>query len=289
MALTITERIRSQGGDRAVNGQYFEQTRSRFFQITATAGENETQILTHPSFPQPSSPHPSGAYLRVSDRRVTRMAPNYFEGEADYSAPSRPGKSPLEESPQIRFDAIPVEAEIDVDINGKPIWMIKIKEKFDPPPKETFYEPLIIVTRNVTSIDPVVIAQYRNATNSDTWYGQPPGTVRISRLVADLIADVDFSYFRVTGEFHIRGAAYNSTPERAHWLRLKAWGHKAVQKPSWANTDIIGKALDGLGEPVTRPVLHDINTGRALAEGADAQWYEFQTKKSLSFAQLGLI
>jgi hypothetical protein len=290
----VTRKPKESAGDASpLNGPGSADARLTFqVLVDAPATDTVASVLADPRVPQPKAAHPDGFYLRVAGRGCNRINQVTFEVEIDYASPpgGQAGENPLNTPPSIEFDAVPVETEIDVDINGRPIVM-KTGERFDPKPRELVYEPTITVTRNVTWIDPYVIASYRNSVNSDTWYGMPPGTVWITALRAVNQITPEWVYWQASGTFQLRGAAPGSTERKAWWLRLLAQGY-TVNVPaalSFTDADLNGAPAMKDGAPVTSPVLHDPATGYQLSDTANARWYEFETKRAMPFANLGLI
>lgn len=290
---SVTRKVRSQVDDRSLNGQAAAQAWEIPYDIVVDdPTTTETAILSHGSVVKVGDAHPDNSYLRVIQRRLVRVAPTKYELVAGYGAPGGAGTdvNPLALPPEIEFDAIAQEEAIDEDIDGKAIIM-RTGEEFSPRITELVYIPVLRVRRNVAWIDPYTMATYRNATNSDTWYGMPPGTVKVARLVARRRTFSALTYWEVDGEFHMKlNYGGSSSPARAWWKRVLAQGFKVN-----VDDDLLGfgyvtvHAFGKDGKPVTKPVLHDIETGYEITDNTEAQWYEFQTKPSLPFSALGLL
>jgi hypothetical protein len=301
--LNIKRKIESSTTDNWPLTSMASQERTVEYSVLVTdTTDTEDTILASPITPQLRSPHPDGLIARATRRQLRRVAPYLYDLEVGYEAFSMVGDvsqggggNPLSVPPKIRFTSTAAEYEIDVDIEGNAIIM-RTGEEFNPKPKETVYDPVIEITRNVAWVNPFVMATYRNATNSDTWYGMPPGTLRIAGLDADSVGEEgdDFIYWTVHGSIQCRLAHPGSTDDKAWWLRMRAQGY-IVNLTDDQGEYIAVHAWDKEGNKVSKPVLHNKDTGAAIvATGTQslntlAQWYEFQTKRSLPFADLGLL
>lgn len=258
--------------------------------VVVTSGTPESEVLA--AVPRLRAQYTGLPYFRVVDRNANRISPVLWEVEVSYRSPQGVGggggQSPLLAPPNIEYDSEVVEEDQSEDVEGNPIIFVT-GEELDPPLREERHNPLILIEKAVLWVNPEVIADYRNKYNSDLWYGNPPGTCLVRKLKAKSVSDVDFEYFMVSAAIAIKRGAPNTSDARAWWRRVRAQGYRVkIENPfNPGETKLIHAQLDGV--PVTRPVLHDKETGMWIRNNADAQWYEWDTKGSRPFGTLGLV
>ncbi len=263
----------------------------------------------------------SQQWLRCVDVTAERQSPVLFVVTARYDSPvnnaNQPNNNdPLSQAPMYEWDTVSEEAEVDQDVNGKPIVMIT-GEPVDPPLRVTKRDLILRITQNTASFDPSFIVPYTNnggAVNSDSPLGQPPGTMRVNWIKAQSVPDDDFSYYRVSAEFQFRRGAPRTTDDKAFYRRFRAQGYFVYYvDPQDTSKKFLWHALNSDGTRVTRPVLHRAVDGATPATNepgvstnfdqdkagtriwpdpsngswGTAEWYEFQVHDSLPFSALG--
>lgn len=105
----------------------------------------------------------------------------------------KPGGNPTQRPVIINFDARPREQPLEQDYstnaNGSPNPQPVVNaagEFFDSPPVMDEKNNLVIlIKKNSYSYDPDLATAAIGSTNSDTWFGRPPGTARLRRWRGD--------------------------------------------------------------------------------------------------------
>jgi hypothetical protein len=221
-------------------------------------------------------------YLKCNNLKIKKTSPVTYEVSASYFTTSQLGQSPLNNPPSISFSQVANEEPVDQDTNGNPIGTI-LGEDFDPPMHMIINDPIVRVSRNLASYDDTWAQSFRNTVNSLPWNGYPAGSVRVNSIAGDSVLDASFSYWKVTGEFQIRGAPPGKTVQYAWYRRVKAQGFM-VKVGS-----MVQRGVDQNGQDTPVPVNHDTTTGAQLAWGATPQWYYFQLYPLADLNALGLI
>jgi hypothetical protein len=309
--LSVTTKIASDLGARSPDNKTF-QTTARLTQdvmVSDPANDDQNVVLSDLRVVQIRSPNPGGGWLRCDNVNARKMSPFRYEVDSDFSSPSKPGKSPLDNPPDFKFGYVTTEEEFDMDADQQPIIFYATGERPNPHIREPVYDDLITVKRNLPTVDPVLLSTYRRAVSSDYWYGFPPGTVRVVTLEANSVNDDTFSYFSVDAAFQVRRGAPRTTDLKAWYRRVLAQGMKVNrQKPGTAGVfpadfDLGVKGWDAKGKDTTEPVMHAIVAGPGAYTGKtyfvgqqidandwrDAQWYEYKIFNPLPIAALGAI
>lgn len=288
-----------------------------YYQVGVDAGTTADEVLISPQVPKPKSPHPSGSLFRATNRQANRVSPILYEVAIEYetpqlSLPTQDGgdpTNPLAMPPEIEFDAEDVVEEIDREANdssgnpGKPIIMVT-GEEFEPRMTEVQPSSVVRITKNVLTVNPFVMQQFRNSTNTDPWYDLPAGTAWMRRLRAKNVTSPDWQYWQLMAEVYFRLGADNggTTNDKAWYRRVRAQGWKVAYK--LFGIVKYGPGMES-GQRATRPVLHRIYKndgspadpnggpgellGEQIKDNTKAQWYYWRTKKQNAFAELKLL
>lgn len=222
--------------------------------------------------------HDFGSFVcDVQARQVSRDGLKW-EAEVSYQ-PYNPlffPKNPLDHPPKISWGGSKFEKAIDQDINGDAI-LNSAGDYFDPPVTVDDSRITLRIQRNEARYDPAIAAQFKDAINSDTFYGQQPGTWKSALPTADLQFNVDSGtadgfYYEVTYEFEFR-------PE--------GWKREILDQGLKVITGGVQVPASEGGKDVTSPILLD-GTGVALAVDADPVFLSFDVYNEIAFSQLNL-
>jgi hypothetical protein len=125
-------------------------------------------------------------------------------GNPNPSSADQFSQSPFDRPPLITWDAVQYTRPLVKDVvTSKPV-LNSAGERFDPPPEIDDSRIVLIYERNEPVYDSNVAVSYRDSVNSDTWNGFDPGTVKLSKISANLEYEKGVFYWRVRYEFHIR-------------------------------------------------------------------------------------
>lgn len=154
-------------------------------------------------------------------------------------------------------------------------------QKFDPPPEMDDSRPVLSLTKNFSSFDFYSLAQYRDAINSDEFYGCPPRTLKIAKINANrettIAAGVPITYFRVSVEFHFNPDDWS--------LKLLDQGLMEFNDAE----DGVVNITDDNGEPIAQAVnLDGFGHKGTPVDGVVPDFYRvYFTYRSLPFSSLG--
>lgn len=238
-------------------------------------------------------PHPDyGPDYLCNNIRVVKESPIFYKVQADYKTtefeagedPDLPWNQPAIVDTQDIVTDFPLEE----DINGNPI-------------VTTAGEPIIgltrpvsdlrlIIKKNFLSFSSAAYYTYKDAVNSDTFLGFPPGVCRVTGLPStEQTYENGQKYSTVTGTIDVR-KPYRTT-------EANAW-HKRVLNQGWY-------ARPAAGEPVKRAtftpdgdytsiqvlldqdgVMLEWNPETKTFKGTP-HWLEFEVFESVAFAGMG--
>ena len=266
------------------------------YQVETTYDATELEVYLAPGLPQVAQSYPNFPFVYASSMSVDRVSPVFWIVTVEYkgeiggaggggSSTGGVEQSPLFAPPIIKFDDVETEEEIDVDFDGNPIVNTALERVRGV--KALFSDQVLTVTRNFAVFDTYIQAIYRRSVNSDTFQGWPPGTVKLMKLSADNVFDVN-AYWKVTGVFQFR-FPYNTTPEKAWYNRRVSMGlnQRISLGPSF--TKLI-PTKDGHKQPATTPQYLDEDG--VQIEDIDITppyWQETKLYGSLPYNALGLI
>ena len=213
-----------------------------------------------------------------------RISPILWHVDVDYqgeAGPYGPSDNPLNTPPIFDFDDIETEEEIDEDWNGYPI----INANYEPIEgvKVDIPDLVLNIQRNFATYSSYTQAQYRRATNSDTFNGWPPGTARLTKLKAKSVSDSLAAYWNVSASIRFR-YPYRTTAAKAWYSRIR---HEGFYERLTAGGAIV-RACDGYKRPVQKKILLKEN-GTRETDPNNTFWLEIQKYDSLPFSALGLL
>jgi len=297
----ITYKIAQESGVETQDNRRFDQTGRLTFQATSNspATDNTYTMRNDPAAPLAGVRHPFIPTLfanRVNCRKVSGVL---YEFDVDYRGRGKPGESPLDEPPTIEFDFAVSEEPYDTDYEGTPICFVT-GESPDPPLRETVYDLVIRIARNLKYVDPDIMSLYAGRTNSDIFFSLPPGTCKIteppkarSRHWEQLI------YYECTIGITVRRGEPGLYEDAEAWYRrVLAAGYYIRAFTGVGNKTKIVHATDSTGARVTKPILHSTIEGFPIPRDPDtglqdlqqADWYKFKPRKApMPFAALNIL
>lgn len=251
------------------------------YQVVHSNDATEEEILADSRIPALGARKINAGFIVVRSRRVRKASPvlSYVEVTAQGEIGPN-GEHPANELPKIKFTDEETDEEIDTDINGKPIMTVVGEPIYGV--REKFQDLVISVERNYRTLDTYWIARYRRATNSDTFFGWPPGTCILAGWGASLEGDtIQGGYYKVQAKLKFRRPVH-TTAEKTWWKRVR---HEGLYELLDGEPT---RAVDHEGNFVTRPVLLKADGTREYDLNA-AHWLTFQTREALPFSTLGLL
>ena len=273
------------------NFRKLEVTFTETYQVITSFDATELDVYTRSGLPGVAQPYPGFPFVVAESANVQRVSPIFwmvtinYRGEiggiADGNGGTEPSNptSPLYAPPRLAWDDIEVEEEIDEDFDGNPI--VNTAGQRVRGIKSLFSDQTLTVTRNFLVFNTYLQAIYRRSVNSDFFLGWPPGTVKLMKLSAQNVVDVNFGYWQVTGVFQFR-YPYRTTPDKAWYARHVSLGLK--QRDS--NGNLI-PVVDDNKDPTSTPQY--LNESGVQTTSANAYWIETKLYGSLPYNLLGLI
>ena len=151
--------------------------------------------------------HPYDQWLFVKSKHVDAKGPFHFRVIVEYGCElditTQAPVSPLMQPPEVSVTFAGSNEPIDTDTEGLPITN-SAGEAFDPPITKDHSDLVISYTRNERTYDMSVAADYKDAVNSDTFLGFPPGHVLITIFNSVPMQAANLIYYRVSREFRVR-------------------------------------------------------------------------------------
>jgi hypothetical protein len=260
---------------------------TRAFTITIAAGDRIEEAYNAPGLPLLGDLYPGTTFVFCKRPALQRVSPIMviatcsYSGQVDFSGD--PASSPVGGDPVLEWGCSITDEAIDEDWNGKPI-VTKNNEPIQGL-TERLADDVLTVERNFLTVNRYALRAYRRATNSDTFYGWPPGTCRImdDNARAVLKPDGSVAFWRVRAVFQFR-EPFNTTAAKAWYKRVR---HEGFYVRDSAGADPHHAWDKKTKQPVTRPVLLKAD-GTLETNSDNAVWLQFQTLGSLPFSALGL-
>lgn len=246
------------------------------YTVVASADAEVPEILNDPRIPQAGNQHPSGIRAWAKGRNATRLSPIMWQVTIEYEGYDlSPG------SVEIDWSDTSSQEPIDRDYSGAAIVTVN-NEPVEGLTVE-LADPVLVIRKRFLYVNTYAIGQYRHSTNSDTFYGWPPGTARLVGYNAknkqkynafeeawDVTARIQFRY------------PYGGASAAQAWY--KRWRHEGI----YVKIDgVIQRARDHLGNEVSRPVLLK-NDGSQETNANNAIFKYSQVYGSLPYSVLGL-
>ena len=251
---------------------------TRGFSVLTTAETQEYDVLRAVDIPDWGAQHPNGLAAFVTNKTATSLSPIFWQVIVAYEGEANTAEVDVEWT-----DSSTTEP-IDRDWDGDAIMTTNL-EQVDGLSMDVA-DQVVVISRKFLTINTPSIAQYRRATNSDTFLGWAPGTARL----VSFSAKNKFKYgspseqWDVVARIQFREPYANTTDAQAWYKR---WRHEGLLVRSTAG-GIIRRATDGMGQEVTKPVLLKAD-GTVETDPAAAVFNHTQVYDSLPYSGLGLL
>lgn len=206
------------------------------------------------------------------------------------------GESPISTLPDIRWTSQESEEEIQADINGNAI--VNTNGELIQGLTKPIKDPMLIVARNIYSLDPALIVQYTaegGATNSDSFLGFLPGQAWLTKFEASQLYYGNNAYVHVEYNVVFRRGPYvegTLVPAKAWYKRHANRGYKVVNGDGdeWRAQSNMADDFVSIADPSPEPVLLYAD-GQRIPRGSESQtyWLFTQVFPSLPFAPLGIL
>lgn len=206
-----------------------ELTFSRRLHVITDYDATDLDVYSISEYPNRGDPFPGTTFAFFENGTIEKVSPIYYRVDLQYRGefgapnPSNPAENhPVFTPAVISFGDEESEEEIDEDYYGNPL--INANGEIIEGVTRPFTDQVITVRKNLFTFNAYAQALYRNATNSDTFLGCPPGTVRIKTLTADQVSQDPYTYFQVQAQFVVR-RPYRTIPAKTWWRRIRHEGY----------------------------------------------------------------
>jgi hypothetical protein len=217
-----------------------------------------------------------GAYCNSISVSCTGIDGKQWEASAEYGpfdsnvVPANPIERPIDIS--WGFDQFQRVAERDVDDVAV---LNSAGDPYDPPAMIDDSRSVLTITRNESTYNDELAADFKDTVNLDVFWGKAPGTVKVMMISAQIKRDSDIGwYWVVTYQFHINKSGWIQPILDIGMRQLKVGG--TAYEPINVN-----------GVPISAPAKLD-GEGRALAPGEEPVFLDFTLYEEREFASLNL-
>jgi hypothetical protein len=203
--------------------------------------------------------------------------------------PSGKSDSPTNQPPTYSIKSKITQAEVDEDWNGVPIVTANNEPIYGV--KRDIVDNVLSIKRKFLTASAQLAGIYAQATNSDS-FSVPgftdvwqPGQAKLVDYQVDTVFGASGStYVDVSATIELR-TPYRTTADKAWYSRVRHEG--LFVRITRSSLEFVTRATDDNKEPVTKPVLLDVD-GFRVDDPANATWREFQLYDSLPYSTLGL-
>lgn len=218
----------------------------------------------------------------VVDVTPTLMGPILWLVEVKYQG------FPLvaQEGTEVEWTDTTTTEEIDQDWNGRAI--VNVNGEYVEGLTMDLSDPILVLSRKFFSINVAGIHAYRHSTNSDTFFGFPPGTARLIGYGAKarFQGGVQQGWWDVTARFQFRWP-YRTTPDKAWYKRFRNEGYMVRAEAASGNgVEARKRAIDFFKVDSSTPVLLNQGGGEET-DPNNAIWLYAQVYGSLPYSALG--
>lgn len=247
--------------------------------LTDSRGDGPKTVKAYPGLPARGSNYaiPSGEadeYCAFTGRTVDLASEDdtlkkwlvvvTFSNKPDEGSKKDPEQSPgdpVDDPPQISTYAVKEKEPFLKDLNGDMI-ASSAGEPYDPVQERDATRYMLRIVRNVADVDPAFWAGYRDAINSDVFFGCAPETVKVETPgTFEVLYAGGRKYYKVTWEFSLRSGEDISDPGAAiaeldNW-RLKLYDYGMYKLVGDAPNQTLVALKDLSGNTLTAPRLLD--------------------------------
>jgi len=225
-------------------------------------------------------PDPDVAAL-VIDFGVTRMSPILYLVEVRYQ-----GFPNNQQTTEVEWGDTSTTEPVDEDWNGKAI--VNVNGEYVEGLTMDLSDPVLVLRRKFFGINIAAIHAYRHSTNSDTFFGFPPGTARLAgySASASFSGGIQQGWWNVTARFQFRWP-YRCTPAQAWYKRYRNEGYMVrVNEVTGTGITKRKRAVDFFKTDSTTPILLNAD-GEEETNPNNALWLFAQVYGSLPYSALG--
>ena len=269
--------------------------------VCDSKSDTEYTVEQSSSIPIIGYDYPDTSYFPVTGRHIERTGPITFEVIVEYAQTYT--ESPTAEPPDVSWDWVESEVEIDISAHGNPICNVNY-EAFNPAVTRMQADLVCTISVNQSNYDVKFANQYILKTNSTpfmaSWdtdgIGFAAGDVLCKTITGHLQWANGIAYWRNTYVFSIRKGTTDKGTYFGGWTK-KIWN----QGYKYKKVDAAGAplspikyetAIDDNGVPLNEPIPLKLN-GAKWREGIDDMslqvWIMFDVYESIDFAPLGFM
>ena len=289
-ALNVTPMWSKEGG--SGESEKYDSFATKFshtegYMVEAEIGDSPEDVLATSGMsvmdiPAYGARHRSGADSFVDSKDAQPLGPIFWVVTVNYKG------SRFDSNVDIEWTDSTASEPIDRDYLGTAITTVNLEQV-----EGLTYElsdPVVVIRRKFLLFNAYTMAQYRHATNSDTFLGWPPGTARLVGISAknQFKWNMPLEQWDVTARIQFRIPYMGATAAQAWYKR---WRHEgllingATDPNTGSNPQ---RARDAMGQEVTKPVLLAANGTQEFIPD-NALFVYTQLYGSLPYSALGLI
>jgi hypothetical protein len=247
------------------------------YQVLTTPDTNIVEVRDAVGIPRPGDRHSSGEAAFVNAVQPQQISPIFYVVTVGYE-----GDNPFTGEVDVEWTDATSSEPIDRDYDGHAIVTANNEQveglTFD------LSDTVVVIRRKFLTVNLPSIAQYRHATNSDTFLGFPAGTARLVGYSArnKFKFGTGQELWDVTARIQFRRGLVGATDAEAWYLR---WRHEGLFAKLGG---VVQRARDPLGQEVTKPVLLKLDGTQELNPD-NAVWIYTKIYNELPYSALGLV
>jgi hypothetical protein len=283
-AISVTQMWSKEGG--SGESEKYDSFATRFshtegYQVEAEIGDSPEDVLSAPGVPNYGERHRSGADSFVISKDAQPLGPIFWIVTVNFTGSRFDGNIDVE------WTDTTTSEPIDRDFNGRAI-VTACNEQVEGLTYE-LSDPVVIIRRKFFLFNAYTMAQYRHATNSDTFLGWPPGTARLIGISAknQFKFNMPLEQWDVTARIQFRIPYMGATATTAWYKRWRHEGIYVRELDEFGANAGIARARDEMGQEVTKPVLLKANGTQETNEN-NAIFIYTKIYGSLPYSALGL-
>lgn len=284
-AINVTQMWSKEGG--SGESEKYDSFATRFshtegYQVLAEIGDSPEDVLAATGIPDYGERHRSGADSFVDSKQAEPLGPIFWVVTVNYKGQR------FDSNVDIEWTDSTSTEPVDRDYYGRAI-VTACNEQVEGLTYE-LADPVVVIRRKFLLFNAYTIAQYRHATNSDTFLGWPPGTARLIGISArnQFKWNMPLEQWDVTARIQFRIPYMGATAAQAWYKR---WRHEGLYINGAADPDTevnIQRARDAMGQEITKPILLKEN-GSQEGNPDYALFVYTQLYGSLPYSALGLV
>jgi hypothetical protein len=278
-AINVTQMWSKEGG--SGESEKYDSFATRFshtegYQVLAEIGDSAEDVLAASGIPNYGERHRSGADSFVKSKNAEPLGPIFWVVTVNYEGQR------FDSNVDIEWTDTTTTEPVDRDYDGNAI-VTANGEQVEGLTYE-LSDPVVVIRRKFLLFNAYSVAPYRHATNSDTFLGWPPGTARLVGFSAknQFKFNMPLEQWDVTARVQFRIPYMGATAAQVWYKR---WRHEGMLVNSNGG---IRRALDSMGQEVTKPVL--LKADGTLEPNENAALFKYtKLYDSLPYSTLGLI